>query len=67
MDITTIPTDEMLRDRDQTVRDIAICREALTLGIATYGHGESVRLRLDTNLRILDTIKAELERRRVAA
>jgi hypothetical protein len=62
VDVTKIPVEELIKDLDGTVEDIAVCRVALAYGLTTYSGG-SVQDRLDDNLKIRDIITAELSRR----
>lgn len=62
-DITTIPGDELLRDRQESERDIPICEDALSIGVTTHKDGSSVQERIDVNKRIIVKIDAELLRR----
>ena len=62
--VKTIPTSELLSDRQETLADIHLCRYALTKGISTYFDGqEDVRERLHKNVVILHVIDRELKRR----
>lgn len=62
--ITSYTMGELLRDRQDSLLDIATCQRALANGILTYGYGNhSVRERLDRNTEIVRIIDAELARR----
>lgn len=65
MDITTIPTDELINDRGSSISDIKTCELALLHGIEQYSGG-SVKDRLETNKRIVMVIDKELQRREQA-
>jgi len=62
MDITTIPTQELLDDKAESLADIEVCELALLHNIVSYSRG-SVQYRLDTNRDIVAVIDAELARR----
>ena len=62
IDITSISEIELRLDLNESIKDVAICAEALKLNITTYSGG-SVQERLDTNLKIIDKINYELNRR----
>jgi len=63
-DITTISMDELLKDKEESERDIPICETALAVGIATHKDGTSVQERIDVNKLIIIKIDAELNRRK---
>jgi hypothetical protein len=62
MDISLIPTQELIDDKEASLNDIVACETALAIGIETYSGG-SVRDRLECNRKIVVAIDAELERR----
>ncbi len=62
MDITKIPTKELIDDRLESMNDIKVCRLALLHGNESYSGG-SVRDRLAGNQMIITVIDAELDRR----
>ena len=64
MDITKIPTEELLTDRVESLQDIQVCRTALAQGITEYSNGKSVQHRLDVNREIVVKIDSELARRK---
>lgn len=64
MKIENIPTEELLKDKEESLLDIKTCEDALKLGITAYSGG-SVQERLDCNKRIVEKINKELEVRRV--
>ena len=63
MTITSIPTDELLRDLETVDNDIVACETALVIGVTEYGGDESVQERLDGNRQTKQVIEAELQRR----
>ena len=66
MSIEHIPTEELLKDLEETIDDLDIAREAKAMGIVTYNNGaDAVQYRIDTNERIERVIKEELKRRGV--
>jgi hypothetical protein len=66
MNITTIPTNELLDDLADSQSDIKVCQLALTHRIETYSGG-LVQERLDKNRHFVKVITAELERRNADA
>jgi hypothetical protein len=62
-DITTIPTQNLERDLQDSQNDVATCEVALQFGITTYSGG-SVQERLDHNKHFIEVISKELDRRR---
>jgi len=64
MNIKEIPLQELLKDKDESLEDIAICAKAIRLNVK-YSGG-SIQDRLDTNKRIVEKINNELARRHVA-
>ena len=66
VDITKLPLQELLNDREASLADIQICERALALGIEAYGTGKSTEDRLIVNQGIVATIDAELQRRGIA-
>ena len=58
-----ILTDELLKDKQESILDIAICKAALKIGITTCSGG-SVQERLEINQKIVDKINKELLLRR---
>lgn len=62
MNIIEIPTDELLKDKQESLLDIANCKTALRLGITQYSGG-SVQERLEINQKIVEKIDIELNRR----
>jgi hypothetical protein len=62
--ITNISTEELLKDREDSLKDITICEAALLTNILSYSGG-SVEERLNTNKQIVGFIEAELEQRKV--
>jgi len=62
-DITTIPTDELEQDLQDSRTDISICEKALTIGIENYSGG-SVKERMKANKRFVEVITAELKHRK---
>ncbi len=62
MDIEKIPKQELIKDREESLVDIKVCRKALSLGVTNYSGG-STQERLDINLQILDKIDNEILRR----
>jgi len=62
MDITTIPTRELLDDLADSQADIKVCQLALVHRIEAYSGG-SVQERLDKNRHFVKVITAELARR----
>jgi len=61
--IEQILTDELLKDKQESILDIAICKAALKIGITTCSGG-SVQERLEINQKIVDKINKELLLRR---
>ena len=64
MEINLISTEELLKDKQESLADIEICRKALSLlpPIETYSGG-SVQDRLEINQRIVEKIEKELTQR----
>ena len=62
LDIKLIPLDELIADRDDSIKDIDVCEMAIKIGIKEYSAG-SVQQRLDTNKQILIKINEEIKRR----
>lgn len=62
-DITLISLEELYADRLESLDDIALCANALAMEVKTYGGGQSISDRLDTNIAIIAKIRKELERR----
>ena len=61
MNITEIPTNELIKDLKDSIDDIRICEEALSLRPPVINCGDtSVKERLETNKKIVDMIKKEL-------
>ena len=63
MDISKIPMNELLEDRDASLFDINLCEFALARNITEYGDSASVQSRLESNRKIVEIIDAELARR----
>lgn len=63
--IQEIPTEELLKDRQDSIHDASVCRQAIKIGITSYSGG-SVLERAETNERIVLKIDEELKRRGVA-
>lgn len=61
-DIKTIPIDELIKDRVESIADSEICRIAIRQGILNYSGG-SVQDRLEVNEMIVIKINSELKRR----
>ena len=66
-DICTIPTDELINDRLESLADIIVCEKALAVGVIEYSRGESTAERLKINKQIVEVIDAELLRRNAPA
>ena len=64
VDITTIPTSELLADLADSKADISVCQLALTHQVEAYSGG-SVQERLNKNRYFVEVITAELARRQV--
>jgi hypothetical protein len=62
-DITTIPTEELEKDLQDSIKDISVCSFALAQGITSYSGG-SVLERLMDNRGFVNVIEKELKRRR---
>jgi hypothetical protein len=66
-DLSLIPLEELLRDRDESRACIFYAAKTLSLGIHTYGSlKQSVKDRLLGEIAITETIDAELARRAAA-
>jgi len=65
MNISEIPLQDLLKDKDESIEDIKICEKALRHDIKNYSGG-SVRTRLEVNIGIVNKINDELARRNVA-
>ena len=63
VDITRLPLEELLDDKQASLADIKLCEDALKIGADTYGFGQSVKKRLKVNQLIVAKIDAELKRR----
>jgi len=61
VDITTIPAEQLKRDKADSLEDIIICQKAIEYKVK-YSGG-SIQDRLDTNRRIVRKINKELLRR----
>lgn len=61
-DVSLIPTDEILKDRADALEDILICGNALKVGVTRYSGG-LVQDRIDSNIRQIEVMNAELARR----
>ena len=61
--IAAIPTAELRADLAESIEDIAICEQALRIGITHHRDGLPVQDRIQGNRRIIAKIKAELNRR----
>ena len=59
MDITTIPTDVLEKDLQESKNDISVCEAALLQGIKEYSGG-SVASRLQENKHFVEVITKEL-------
>ena len=62
MDITKIPIQKLLKDKKESITDIAICKQAISVGVTRYSGG-SVRERLESNEFFVIKIDRELARR----
>ncbi len=62
MNITKIPTQELIDDRLESINDIKVCQLALLHGNEKYSGG-SVHGRIATNKKIITAIDTELNRR----
>lgn len=62
MKIELIPTEELIKDRQESIDDIRCCQGALSLGITRYRTGR-VSDRLESNKGFVVVIDKELERR----
>ncbi len=63
MEIEKIPTDELLKDKEDSLTDIEVCKKALLVGITEH-KGMLTQTRLEINQKIVDKINSELERRK---
>ena len=61
-DITTISTETLEKDLQESKNDISICQQALDIGITNYSGG-SVKDRLEANKHFVEIITKELNRR----
>jgi len=61
-DITTIPTDVLEKDLQESRSDISVCEVALMQNIKSYSGG-SVEERLKANKHFVEVISKELNRR----
>ena len=64
MDIEKIPTEELRKDKDESLADIKVCETAIRIGVTAYSGGK-VENRLDTNKKIVEKIDEELKRRQL--
>lgn len=62
MNIKKISIAELIKDKDESIADIKVCEQALSLGVARYSGG-FVRGCLNINKNIIVKIDAELLRR----
>ena len=62
IDITTIPTQELLKDKADSIIDIEVCKDAILLGVMVYNR-YLVQERLDNNRMFVRRIDKELKRR----
>lgn len=60
--IAAIKTEDILKDRNESVFDIKVCQFALEQGVTEYSGG-SVQQRLDDNILIIKRIDEELVKR----
>ena len=60
MDITKIPIQKLLEDKEESIVDKRDCMKALMFGVRTYSGG-SVKERLDINDNIINKIDKELK------
>ncbi len=63
MDITRIPTKEMIDDRSASRIDLHVCLVLLAHDHTHYSDGKSIQDRHDVNADIIKKIDAELARR----
>ena len=66
MKISEIPTEELLKDLNECLADITLCKHALSLGVLEYSYGKT-QDRLDENEINAARIRKELARRGVEA
>ncbi len=64
MNIEKFTTEELLKDKAESLKDIDICQRGLEIGLNTYSGGEKVKDRLKINQKIVEKIDKELERRK---
>ena len=64
MDIALISTEDLLKDKSESIKDILNCKNALAWGVHRYSGG-AVTDRVETNQKIIKKIEKELERRNV--
>lgn len=62
-DIKAIPMHELVKDLNESHKDIKACKDALLIGVFEYSGG-LVRERLRHNKNFVKVITAEIERRR---
>lgn len=62
-DITEIPENKLLKDKDESYKDIINCEAVLKIGVKNYSGG-SVLERLNVNKEIINKIDNELDRRK---
>jgi len=66
MSIEQLPTEELLKDLEETQDDLAVARKAKAMGLTTYNNGtDAVQYRIEVNEQIEQIIKEELNRRGV--
>jgi hypothetical protein len=62
-DLSHIPTEELLFDRQECFNDLAALAIAKIRGVKGYRYGSDVDDRIDKNLAMIETIRKECERR----
>lgn len=65
MDVKEIPMEELLADREESIKDMVLCGKALSMGITKYPSG-SISKRLEGNEKIVEVINKELSRRQTS-
>ena len=62
-DLSSISTEELLRDRQESHNDLLICLYAKVIGVDPSETKTNIDDRMDGNIRIIDTISDELRSR----
>ena len=62
IDLSRIPSEELLFDRQEAFNDLAACAAAMAVGV-TISHGRSVTERIKSNMQQIEVIRSECANR----